>query len=114
MQGSVLHGRDSDPIGAGERCAFVGGFAEGDVFLNDRTLALVRVDAVHQTLPASLNADESTNADAPEGARFRANTVAVTPGLQFLVRPNVELGFEYQVRQARKEDWPIAQLHFAF
>jgi len=42
------------------------------------------------------------------------NTFAFTPGLQCLVRPNVKLGFEYQVRQTRREDRAIAQLHLSF
>ena len=45
---------------------------------------------------------------------FRVNTLALTPGIQWLARPNVKLGFEYQVRQSREEDRALAQLHLSF
>jgi hypothetical protein len=45
---------------------------------------------------------------------LRANTLAFTPGVQFLVRPNVKLGFEYQVRQTRQEDRALGELHLSF
>jgi len=108
VYGTALYARDDNSLGTGERRTFFGGFAQGDVYLNDRTIAMVRVDAVHQQLPAVFAAAES---DSP---LFRVNTVAVTPGLQFLPRPNVKLAFEYQVRQTRPEDRALAQLHLSF
>jgi hypothetical protein len=107
VQGMAQYARDSNPLGTGERRTFFGGFAELDVFLNDRTVLLARVDAVHQKLPATFEA-------ADDSSPFRVNTVALTPGLQFLARPNVKLGFEYQVRQERRDDRGIAQLHLSF
>jgi hypothetical protein len=108
VYGMAVYARDDNPLGTGEPRTFVGGFAQGDVYVNDRTIVLVRLDAVHQKLPAVFAAE----ADA--SPVFRVNTVAVTPGLQFLARPNVKLGFEYQVRQTRQEDRALAQLHLSF
>ena len=115
--GTVLFARDGNPLATGGRRTFAGGFAEGDVFLTDRTVLTARFDAVHQKLPALFmsGGDETTEEVAVEDeAPFRVNTLAFTPGIQHLVRPNVKLGFEYQVRQARIEDRAIAQLHFSF
>ena len=108
VYGTALWARDDNPLGTGERRTFFGGFAQGDVYLNDRTVALIRLDAVHQQLPAVFAAAESEN------PLFRVNTIAVTPGVQFLVLPNVKLAFEYQVRQTRQEDRALAQLHLSF
>ena len=55
----------------------------------------------------------ATAEEADVGA-FRVNTIAFTPGIQWLARPNVKLAFEYQVRQAREEDRALAQLHLSF
>ena len=109
VSGTVLYARDDNALGTGERRTFVGGFAEGDVYVSDRALVLIRVDAVHQQLPAVL--EESAAHDSPA---FRVNTVAVTPGFQFLFKPNVKFGVEYQVRQSRVEDRALAQLHLSF
>jgi hypothetical protein len=108
VYGTALWARDDNPLGTGERRTFFGGFAQGDIYLNDRTVALVRLDAVHQQLPAVFAAAESEN------PLFRVDTIAVTPGVQFLARPNVKLAFEYQVRQTRQEDRALAQLHLSF
>lgn len=105
VYGTALWARDDNSLGTGESRTFYGGFAQGDVYLNDRTIAMVRVDAVHQQLPAVFAAAES------ESPLFRVNTIAVTPGVQFLALPNVKLVFEYQVRQ---EDRALAQLHLSF
>ena len=114
VYGTVLYARDDNPLGTGERRTFFGGFAQGDVYFNDRTIALVRVDVVHQNLPAVFAADSDAEEESEEGPAFRVNTIAVTPGLQFLARPNVKLGFEYQIRQTRDEDRAIGQLHLSF
>lgn len=117
VYGTALYARDDNPLGTGERRTFFGGFAQGDVYFNDRTIAFVRVDVVHQNLPAVFAAAESDaeeHAEAEEGPPFRVNTIAVTPGLQFLARPNVKLGFEYQIRQTRDEDRALGQLHLSF
>lgn len=108
VYGTALYGRDDNPLGTGDRRTFFGGFAEGDGYFNDRTIATLRVDAVHQQLPAVFAAAEG------DTLLFRVNTVAVTPGLQFLPRPNVKLAFEYQIRQTREEDRALAQLHLSF
>jgi hypothetical protein len=107
VYGMAMYARDDNPLGTGERRTFVGGFAELDVFVNDRTVVLARFDDVHQKLPATFE-----GADTSEP--FRVNTVAFTPGLQFLALPNVKLGFEYQIRQDRKDDRGLAQLHLSF
>jgi hypothetical protein len=113
VYGTALYARDDNPLGIGERRSFFGAFAQGDVYLNDRTIALIRVDAVRQKLPALFAAAES-EAEIGENSLFRVNTIAVTPGVQFLARPNVKLGFEYQIRQTRQEDRALAQLHLSF
>ena len=113
VYGTGLYARDDNPIGTGERRTFYGGFVQGDIYLTDRTVVLLRFDGVRQKLPAILEqrAGEATEEQEP---LFRVNTLAFTPGVQFLIRPNVKLGLEYQVRQARREDRGIAQLHLSF
>jgi len=108
VYGVVMYARDSNPLVTGEPRSFTGGFIELDGYLSDRAMASVRVDAVHEALPAAPE-DEADGEEA-----VRVNTVAVTPGVFFLVRPNVKIGFEYQVRQARREDRGLAELHVAF
>ena len=108
LSGVALYARDDDPLGTGEHRTFYGGFAEGDLFVTDRTVVLARIDAGHQSQPAVFGTSDETE------TAFRVNTVAFTPGLQWLARPNVKLGFEYQVRQARDEDRALAQLHLSF
>ena len=110
VSGTALYASDDNPLGLATKRTFYGGFVQGDVYLTDRGVVLVRVDGVHQRLPARVEKEESEQDEAP----FRADTVAVTPGIQYLVRPNVKLGFEYQVRQVRRDDRAIAQLHMSF
>jgi hypothetical protein len=115
VSGTVLYARDDNPLGTGEQRMFYGGFAQGELFFNDRTVLTGRIDVVHQTLPTVFDqAAAATGGMSIDTSAFRVNTVAVTPGVQFLVRPNVKIGFEYQVRQTREEDRAIAQLHFSF
>lgn len=113
--GTALYARDGNALGIGERRTFSGGFAQGELFYNDRTVLLLRLDIVHQKLPAVFEqATGETAADSVDNPTFRVNTIALTPGVQVLVRPNVKLGFEYQVRQTRREDRAIGLLHFSF
>lgn len=122
VYGSGLYARDANPLGTGERRSLWGGFVEGDLFVTDRTVVLLRLDGVRQKLPAFFTGLEEggespageTEPEPEEEAPFRVNTLAFTPGVQYLVRPNVKLGFEYQVRQARPEDRAIALLHVSF
>ena len=116
VYGTALYARDDNPLGLGEARTFYGGFIEGDVYLSDRAVVLLRFDGVHQELPAHFEEEEETSEEEEEGEEplFRVNTLAFTPGLQYLLRPNVKLGFEYQIRQARSEDRAIAQLHVSF
>ena len=119
VYGTALYARDDNPLGTGERRSFFGGFVQGDIYLTDRAVVLLRFDGVRQKLPALFEAEDEGEDDAAEEededeALFRVNTFAFTPGLQFLVRPNVKLGFEYQVRQTRREDRAIGQLHLSF
>lgn len=114
--GSLVYGHDQDPLGIGESRNFVGGFVEGDLYFSDRGAFLLRFDAVHQKLPALFPPTTAAGASDPEqpGPLFRVNTRAFTPGILYLVRPNVRLGFEYQVRQSRTEDRAIVELHLSF
>ena len=117
VYGTALYARDDNPLGLGERRTFYGGFVEGDVFLSERAVVLLRFDGVRQKLAAHFDEEPEADEGEEEGEEeppFRANTLAFTPGLQYLVRPNVKLGFEYQVRQTRREDRAIAQLHLSF
>jgi len=123
VYGSALYARDDNPLGTGERRSLWGGFVEGDYFLNDRTVLLARLDVVRQKLPAFFTGSEEDEEGAggsagaepeEEEGPFRVTTVSFTPGIQYLVVPNVKLGFEYQVRQARREDRAIALLHVSF
>ena len=122
IYGSGLYARDSNPLGTGEGRSLWGGFVEGDLFVNDRAVLLFRLDGVRQKLPAFFTASEEgdeggaeeVESESEEEAPFRVNTLSFTPGVQYLVVPNVKLGFEYQVRQARREDRAIALLHVSF
>ena len=89
---------------------------ESDVHVSDRTVLLLRFDTVRQKLPAFVRSgeEEEEASEDEEVPLFRVNTFAVTPGLQYLVRPNVKLGLEYQIRQSRREDRAIGQLHLSF
>jgi len=110
VEAMAMYGRDNNPLGTGERRTFVGGFVQGEWFVTDRTVVLARFDGVHQAQPALFAAiDDSASAEI-----FRVNTLALTPGIQWLVLPNIKLGFEYQVRQSREEDRALAQLHLSF
>lgn len=111
ISGTALYARDDNPLGTGERRSFTGGFVEADLHLSERTVVLLRFDGVRQKLPAIFESEEGDEADEP---LFRVNTFAFTPGVQFLVQPNVKLGFEYQVRQSRREDRGIVQFHVSF
>ena len=111
MSATALYARDDNPLGTGERRSFTGGFVEADLHLTERTVVLLRFDGVRQKLPATLESEKADEADEP---LFRVNTFAFTPGVQFLVQPNVKLGFEYQVRQSRREDRGIVQFHVSF
>lgn len=122
VYGTALYARDDNPLGIGESRSFVGGFVQGDIYLTDRAVVLLRVDGIRQQRPAAFEVEEDEReADLEEEEEgeehetaFRVNTLAFTPGLQFLLRPNVKLGLEYQVRQSRREDRAIAQLHLSF
>jgi hypothetical protein len=110
LYGTALYARDDDPLGISESRSFTGGFVEGDVHVTGRTALLFRFDAIHQKRADFIE-------DVPEGEvppEFRVNTYAFTPGVQFLVRPNVKFGIEYQVRQTRAEDRGLLTLHIAF
>ena len=60
VNASLIYGRDDNALGTGERRTFYGGFVEGDCFVKDRAVILVRFDGVHQSQAAVFaSADES-------------------------------------------------------
>ncbi len=99
---SVLYGNDNNFNGLDESTFFYGGFLEGDYVVSERTMILGRYDIV--TLDR-LDADPNGGIDK--------TTWAVTPGVQYLVLPNIKLGIEYQFRKVAEEDRGIVALHFA-
>ena len=113
LYGSALYARDSNALGIGERRSLWGGFVQGDLFVSDRAVLLVRFDGVHEKAPVFI-VDEDEDEEGTAREPFRVNTFAVTPGVQYLARPNVKLGAEYQIRQSRREDRAIALLHVSF
>lgn len=121
LYGTLLYARDENPLGTGERRSFYGGFVECDLHFSDRSVMLLRFDGVHQGQPSSIEeppeegeARSAGEDNDEEPVEFRQNTLAFTPGIEYLVLPNMKVSFEYQVRQKRAEDRAIAQIHLAF
>jgi hypothetical protein len=75
---------------------FSGGFVQADYLVHPWIMAIMRWDQVNSTADRINGLSFATNTSffAPYGStrdRF-------TPGIQFLVRPNIKVSFEYQIR----------------
>jgi hypothetical protein len=85
----------NDSLLGGSAAHFNGGLLEADYMLYPWMMAIMRWDRV-QSQADFVNGQngESTNFFSPASAtRDR-----ITPGIQFLIRPNVKAAFEYQIR----------------
>jgi hypothetical protein len=85
----------ADGLTGGMPAHFNGGFLEADYLVYPWMIAIMRWDRV-QSQADFLNgqAGNSTNFFSPASA----NRDRITPGVQFLIRPNIKAAFEYQVR----------------
>ncbi|MGA2594631.1 MAG: hypothetical protein ABSH32_32435 [Bryobacteraceae bacterium] len=75
---------------------FNGGFVQADYLVLPWIMAIARWDGVNST------ADRINGLDllpgTPYFGPFRSTRNRFTPGIQFLIRPNVKASFEYQIR----------------
>ena len=102
IQSSFVYGRDHNFNGLDNGTFFYGGFLEGDYLATDRLVFLGRYDIV-----------ELDKVEAVPEAGMEKTTWAITPGLQYLILPNIKIGLEYQVRHITSDDRGLATLHFA-
>jgi hypothetical protein len=75
---------------------FSGGFAEADYLVLPWIMAIMRVDEVNSSADRINGLQASTI--SPFFASYRSTRTRYTPGIQFLIRPNVKASFEYQFR----------------
>jgi hypothetical protein len=75
---------------------FNGGFVEADYLALPWIMAIARWDGVHSSADRINGLALST--DSPFFAPFRSARNRFTPGIQFLIHPNVKASFEYQIR----------------
>ena len=75
---------------------FSGGFAEADYLVLPWIMAIMRADVVNSSADRINGLQGSTI--SPFFASYRSTRTRFTPGIQFLLRPNVKAAFEYQLR----------------
>ena len=75
---------------------FSGGFVEADYLLLPWIMAIMRADVVNSSADRINGLVQSTI--TPFFAPYRSTRTRYTPGIQFLIRPNVKASFEYQFR----------------
>jgi hypothetical protein len=81
---------------SGGRATFNGGFVEADYLILPWIMAIARWDGVHSEadqINALALATNTPYFGAPRSTRNR-----FTPGMQFLIHPNIKASFEYQFR----------------
>jgi opacity protein-like surface antigen len=99
---AFLYGHDGNFNGLAQSTFYYGGFLECNYYPSDRCVLVGRYDLVQHEDP-----------EASSEAVQQKTTWALTPGIQYLVLPNIKVGFEYQLRQYREQDRALAYLHFA-
>jgi len=75
---------------------FNGGFLEADYLIHPWLMAIGRWDVVHSS--ADRINGLALSPDTPFFAPFTSTRSRFTPGIQFLIRPNIKASFEYQIR----------------
>jgi hypothetical protein len=75
---------------------FNGGFVQADFLVHPWILALMRWDGVNSTADRINGLAFATN--TPFFAPFNSTRNRYTPGIQFLIHPNIKFSFEYQFR----------------
>ncbi|MGO9895879.1 MAG: hypothetical protein ACLPX8_16915 [Bryobacteraceae bacterium] len=78
---------------------FSGGFVQADYLLKPWIMAIVRWDQVNSTADRINGLAFATNTSY--FAPYNSSRDRWTPGVQFLIRPNIKLSFEYQVRPSQ-------------
>ena len=119
MYGVYMYGRDQNllpidntgaliplPLGTGAPlpAAFIrsvparfnGGFVQADYMIYPWMMAIMRWDAVNSSADRINGLALATN--TPFFAPFRSTRNRFTPGIQFLIHPNIKFSFEYQFR----------------
>jgi len=81
---------------SGGRATFNGGFLEGDYLILPWVMVIGRWDAVHSEADR-INALALATNTSYFGA-FQSTRYRFTPGIQFLIHPNIKASFEYQFR----------------
>lgn len=86
------------PVGfiQGVAAKFNGGFVQADYLVLPWMMAIMRWDGVHSEADRINGLDQSTI--TPFFAPYRATRNRFTPGIQFLIRPNIKASVEYQFR----------------
>ena len=75
---------------------FDGGFVQADLMLHPWVMAIMRWDGVNST--ADRINGLALAANTPFFAPVHSTRNRFTPGLQFLIHPNIKFSFEYQIR----------------
>jgi hypothetical protein len=75
---------------------FDGGFVQADYMIFPWTMAIMRWDAVNSTADRINGLMFASN--TPFFAPFNSTRNRFTPGVQFLIHPNIKFSFEYQIR----------------
>jgi hypothetical protein len=75
---------------------FNGGFVQADYMITPWIMAIMRYDAVNSSADRINGLVQATN--TPFFAPFRSTRNRFTPGVQFLIHPNIKFSFEYQFR----------------
>jgi hypothetical protein len=76
--------------------SFSGGFVQGDYMLKPWLMAIMRWDGVNSTADRINGLALSTS--TPFFSPFNSTRNRFTPGVQFLIHPNIKFSFEYQIR----------------
>ena len=89
----------SNPVAGfvrGIPATFSGGFAQADYLLKPWIMAIMRWDQVNSSADRINGLQFAT--DTSYFAPYNSTRDRFTPGVQFLIRPNIKLSFEYQIR----------------
>jgi len=81
---------------SGGHATFNGGFVEADYLILPWIMAIARWDGVHSEAD-QINALALATNTSYFGA-FQSTRYRFTPGMQFLIHPNIKASFEYQFR----------------